>query len=422
MPAGSDLRERFPGIASIVRNGLFLTGTQWVETLLRAVYVLLIGRLLGPEEYGLWSYVMAAYAFAATSTILGSDFLLSSRLGKNGAQERDLVETTLAVRLALLVVASLVIVGLSLLEVRDGNVRWAFFLVVPAVLGRGTAFWGRPIFTGLEKTQRALQITLAFRSLEVIAGLVLLFLTRDILLLIALHSASWLLEAGFTLRSVRRLTSTITPRFHVDQLTLLWRVARSLGLTAVAVGGMTAAPVLLAKWLGSALAEIGQMGLAIQLAAFVLMACQSFLGASLPVLSRSVGRGDAKAERYAPLVATAIILVFGVLVALASIWGEELIVFLMGARFAEAGGYLAYAIAIAGLSVLPNGYWQLANMRERYWPGLLGALLGFLTIAIAAPAMFEGRGLTGLLTAALAGWFVRAVIIIAAAAGRKQAQ
>jgi hypothetical protein len=214
----------------------------------------------------------------------------------------------------------------------------------------------------------------------------------------------------------------IFPRFHADQLVVLWRAARSLGLTAIAVGGMTAAPVLLAKWLGSSLYEVGQMGLAIQLAAFALIASQSFLGAALPVLSRSVGRGDAKAERYAPLVAGVIVLAFSLLGVAAWFWGGGLITLLMGPEFSRAGRYLPYAIAIAGLSLLPNGYWQLANMRERYWPGLLGALAGAAIIAIAAPFMFERSGVIGLLIAVLAGWGIRAVIIIAAAGSGKASQ
>ena len=147
--------QRFPGVSSILRNGALLTGTQWAETGLRAVYALLIGRLLGPDLYGVWSLALATYAFAIGFTHFGLESLIPLRLGRDRAAS-GFLSTTLVVRFFLVIVATGVVAAQCLVFEPDPLARAALLIVLPALIGRGVVLWARAVFLGAEKSQVAL--------------------------------------------------------------------------------------------------------------------------------------------------------------------------------------------------------------------------------------------------------------------------
>lgn len=404
----------FPGVRSVLRNGLFLTGMNWAEAIFRAAYVFAIARFLGPSEYGVWSYVIAAYMLGVSASMLGLDIVVAGRLGRDPRGGSSLLETSLALRLVLLVVAAMAIGAVALLKGAEPKVAVGLAVSLGAIFGRGIAMWSRPVFLGLERAGTPLRITLLCRPLEVALGLVLLFLTRDVVVLLILHSSSWLLEGLLCLLRARRLSGFTAPRFHRDETWPLVRAGLPLGIAASCVAAMNAAPVLLASELGAPLNMVAQVGIVIQFATLGVLGMQGFVGAAAPVVSRAVERKDRRLSLYGLVVAVVSVVGFGLLALLARLVGEPIVTGVLGQTYLTAAQLLPWAFVIAGLSMLPSGFSQEQALGNRLRPGLLAGVAAVLVTLLLAPALWKAQGMEGLLAAVAVGWVARAAVLISA--------
>ena len=406
------IQWRFPGIVSILRNGTLLVGTQWAEAGLRGIYVLGIGRLLGPELYGMWSYTMASYTFAMAFTMYGFQTLVPVRLGRGSATASAFLGTTLVLQLVLLVVAASVYVAHALWIDDDFLAKTSLLLATPALIGRGLALWSRPVFLGLDKSEIAFRLTITLRLLEVMAGLVALWLGAGLFSLLAIHALSWMAEAILSLRAATRL---VPVQFHINgaELRSILREGAVLGITSTTVAFLSTAPLILTRYLIDDLAIVGQIGLATQIATLAVIAVQGLLSAALPVLSRNSARGDPRIVNYAILTALVAIAVFSPVIALAAAYGPELVSTIFGVQFTPAGELLAAALLVGALAVLPTGFWQILVVQNHRWPGVIAGGAGALSLILTLPPFVHAHGAFGALAAAALAWTIRILILIA---------
>ncbi|MGB3796776.1 MAG: oligosaccharide flippase family protein [Alteraurantiacibacter sp.] len=407
-------KTAFSGLRSILRNGLLLTGVNWAEALLRAAYVLIIARVLGPADYGVWSYVLATYMVAVMATALGMEVIITGRLGRDRENSSPLLETTLALRLSLLGIAAISLAAFALGNGEQPQIAFGLGLSLLAVFGRGLVMWARPVFVGMERSDIALRTTLVCRLGEVALGLVLLFITQSILFLIALHSLSWMVEGILAFLRARNLTGVSCPRYHRGEARPLIRQGLPIGIAMLGVAVLSAAPVLLARQQGAGLAQVAQLGIVIQFATLAVMVGQGFLGAAQPVLSRAIAREDKRLPRYGALVAVISATGFGILALIATYLGEFLIVGLLGPLYLTAAELLPWAFVIGGLSLLPTGFWQEQALRQHTRPGVFAAIASVACTIILVPPLYEARGLEGVLLAVAGGWTLRAAVLIGA--------
>ena len=406
--------KAFPGLRSVLRNGLFFAGRSWTEALLRAVYALLIARVLGPADYGLWSLVMTAYMLGVTGAAIGMDLLISARLGRDRDNARAFLETSLALRLLFLAIVALGVAVIAVLGGQSPEMAAALAIITAAIFGRGLSMWTRPVFQGMERGETSFLITFLCRLLEVVIGLILLFATRDVLALLVLHSVSWLIEALISFWRARRVFQFGAPRFHGGEVRPLLAAALPIGIAIACNAALHAAPILMASAAGATRIQIGQLGIVVQFAAFAVMGMQAFLLAVVPVLARAIEREDARAPAYGAIVAAMAMAGFGTLAVLAHVFGEPLIVQLLGDDYLMAARLLPWGFVIGGLSVLPNGFWQYQALGARTRPGIIAGVTGVALAIAIATALWSTWALEGVLLAVACGWLARALILIAA--------
>jgi len=403
-------RQRFPGVSSILRNGALLAGTQWGETGIRAVYAILIGRILGPDLYGTWSLALATYAFAIGFTYFGLESLVPLRLGRNKAAG-VFVGTTFVVRLGLVVIATICIAAYILTFENDIFSRTALLIVLPALVGRGVVLWARSVFIGLEKNKTAFRFAIGLRSIEIVTGLTFLWFGFGLYSLLVIHATTWLIEAAFSLIALSR---QMPLKIGLDRAEFdgFKRSGAVLGLEMVGLSTLVSMPIILTRYVSDDIETVGQIAMAMQVASLVVMAVQGVLNAALPVLSRASASGDPRLRYYGVLAAGGVLVVFGLTVAIASVAGPEVFALILGEGFRSAGALLTPALVAAGLMVAPLGVWQMLITQDRIWSGVFASWTGALVLILALPAMVQSYGPTGALVAAALGWSVRAVILV----------
>jgi O-antigen/teichoic acid export membrane protein len=409
------------GIRSIARNGVFLMGSTWIETVLHGLYVVAISHFLGPELYGAWAYAAAAYVFVLMLTQFGFDMLLPIRLGADRRNSAGFVGVTLTLRLGLLGFAATGLLLYAHVSEPAGPTRLALLLMIPALCGRGLALWSRIVFLGYERVGDYMKLAVAVRVVEVACGVVLLAAGSGLFAIIVLHSLAWVIEAAIGFGMVRRQLAPYRPVLDVGETVEQLRQGVVLGLATSLTGWLIAGPVILLRHVEGDLGRLGQFSLALQLAMIVVATAQAFLVAALPVLSRSVAREDPLLRNYGAIAALVTLVGFGAAAAVGFVLGPPLIAWVFGPEFARAGDLLGPCLLVGGLIVAPMGYAQLLILRGRRWPGVVASGIGGLVLIVSLPPAVDGWGLYGAVIATGFAWLARAIILMASATLRQAA-
>jgi O-antigen/teichoic acid export membrane protein len=407
------LRTR-PGIRSIVQNGSLLVGRTAFEFLARLVYLVVLARFLGPDAYGAWSYALAAYGLALGIASLGLETLVASHIGASREKGAVVIRTTVVLRLGLAMLAATVLAVFAVAAEAPGEVRTALIVAIPALLGRGMTVLAQSYFVAFEAVSAQFRVSFVLRLAEVAAGTAYLLLGGGVIGVIAIHSASWVLEALLSVRLVRRLPLAETVRLDSAVLARLLKEGAQLGLATACTAWLLAGPIILLRHESGDLAVTGQVALGLQIAAILMAGVQALMSAALPVLSRAVAAGDGRAVRYGPYVALIAIglAAIGGLIGFAV--GPWMIATLIGEPYALVGALFGPAILMVGAMVAPAGYEQAAIVVGRVWPMVLAGAMGAIAMSIVMPHSLAAFGAAGALVAAAAGWSLRAIVLIGA--------
>lgn len=399
------------GIRSIVRNGASLMGSNWIETALRAVYLVAITRYLGAELYGFWAYAMAAYGFLLGLTGFGLEVLLPIRLGRDRRDAAGILGVALSLRLGLLALAAVALAGYAVWGEPSGTARLAVLLVIPALCGRGVALWARTIFLGFERVGAYVRLAVTMRATEVALGVALLAAGSGLFPILALHSLVWVAEAVIGFRMVQIKLARCRPRLDADRAVELLREGAVLGLAALLTGWLLSGPLLLLRHVGGDLEIVGQFSLALQIAMILVASVQPFFATALPVLSRSHARDDPRVASYGRMTALAGLLLGATAATLGFAVGPPVMQFVFGSNFALAGELVGPCLLIGGLVLAPTGYMQVLIVRGWRWPGVLASGTGGLLLLFALPPAVAEWGAHGAVYATAASWLVRVAVL-----------
>ncbi len=404
------------GIRSILRNGGHLAGAAWIEIGLRTIYLLVITRMLGADQYGIWAYAIATYGLAVGLVSFGAEALLSRYLGANKSDAEIYLGNALTLRLSLQVLAAIGLVLFAFSAPPDGLTRTVLLLSVPAFLGRGLSIWARAVFVGFEQAPRHVRLTTGFRCLEVLCGITALMLNGGLVALILVHSLFWSLEglAGFL--QIRRALTPLKPRADRAILSDLVRQGAALGMAAALSAWMLAGPIVLMRHGADDLAMVGQVALALQFATLLVATAQPFMAAALPILSRSAKLGDPRVTTYGRTTFLTALTGATSLSVIAYLVGPSWIIWLIGPDFELAGRLLPLSALIAGFIVAPAGFSQYLLVRGYKWHGVVGSTIGALVLLAAFPMAAANYGAEAAMWAVLLAWTIRAIAIAATGA------
>ena len=399
------------GIRAIARNGLGATGMTAVETLVRAAYFVAITRLVGPEGYGLYSWALALYGFVLAGASLGFETLVPYGYGKGREAGDRQASALLGLRLLFAILAALGLTVYAQLAVPGEVEMIALLAVVPALVFRGTALLNRAIFTGRMEVARNLPQVLAARLVELSVGLALMANGFGIEVLLLLHWGCWALEALLSWRSLRSRSGVRVVLPSRTEAAPLVRRGLPIGALDLSSGFLMAAPLVLYEPLARDLAELGQVGVAVQLAGFVLAAGFAFLNSAVPVLAQSREAGDRRVAHYGGIVAAIALGTTALAWLLWQVLSAPLFALVFGNDYDLARLLTGWTVLLAGAVLLPHGFQQVLLLENRYRAAIAANLLACIMV-IGAFALHGARfGPVEAVQVVLAGWLLRAVVM-----------
>lgn len=407
------------GFRSIAANAGYLFAARSVTNLLRALYVVVLARALGPEIYGLLAYGQSWYGIFLPVTALGFAVVLAREAGVDAARSRVLAVRMITLRGPLTLLAAVLCAGIGWAANTEPTVRLLLYIFSLALVGRAVATIAEDIFAAFEISHLTLRQEAIFRPAEVGLGLAILAGGGGVVEVAALHAALHVVQGVWGMVLVRRHVA-------LRQETLMWQPLARLLTTGILAGfaGLLSAwllqgPLVLYAQSAGDKASIGHLALAMQALVLLCNLPWAIGRAALPVLSRASLRHDGSDVRYADAMlrlAFAFAAIFG-LAGMAM--GPWLVASVFGAGYAATGELLGPALWLLLPLTAATALNPLLMVRECYIAAGLSALAGAAAMTLAVPIFTTDMGPLGALAGAGGGLSVWAVCLLGLVARRK---
>ena len=332
------------GVASMARNLGYLLGGRAIYFLTRAIYVVILARVMGPQIYGLINYGMAWYLLFLPLTRLGLEMVLSREVGQDRIVGDRTAAVTLTLRIVSVVVVSVVYIVLSAWIEDDPATRLMVLVFSFALIGRSLALWTENVYTSYEINQYTFRQQAIFRPLEVVLCLLVIVIRQEALLVVVVHGLVWCLEAVYGLIIIRRHVFKLRLDSNLVALKRIFLQGVPLGVSMLLISLPSQGPLIFFRHIASAGESLGQLALAMQ--TFILLSYLPLAigSVALPVLSRSAAREDGKDRVYAETMLRFSLLLGGVLAIAGTAFGPWATVQIFGVRYAQAGSLIGPAL------------------------------------------------------------------------------
>jgi O-antigen/teichoic acid export membrane protein len=274
------------GKHKLFRNAAVLCVNQFVKFGARGIYILVLAHHLGPEIFGLLSYGHHWYLLFLPFSVLGMQSVLARELGRSHQPDMNIIQSSLALRLLLIVVTTL---GCGFAGVLQGQQQLELQLILIfclALAARSLSLWGNTICVSLEMVGPVLWIEPPWRLLEVLVGLALVLSGRGIIELAWLHVLSYWFEASIYFFVLRSRIGPVKPVYSWQQMKYLLRLGVPSGIALFAQSWLYQGPVIMLRWLNGFSSELGNVSLLMQSLSMLSMVPFMVNRALLPRLSR----------------------------------------------------------------------------------------------------------------------------------------
>ena len=403
---------KFQGIHSIAVNTLNLAGARFLTLVIRAVYIFIVAEHLGPALYGLYVYGTNWYLAFAPLAILGLQPVLGRMIGREREQVGAIASAGLAIRLVTTLVATTACIIVAWLVETDSTVRWVLAIFGIALFGRGFAIFANSTFVAIESAKYALRLDGTFRGLELLMGTLILLAGGGLLHLVALHAVIFWGQAVVGFLVMRRVIGGVGFNCSLSRVKQMVTAAIPLAVGALLINWQLQGPIILFRAVEGTAELLGQVGLAFQ--AFGVMAGipGALAAAALPVLSRSIARGDGKEQIFAD-VSIRVMLVGGTCVAYLAIGiGMPLLKLILGTTYHDAVPYIGWTFWLAIPWAVAHIGSQIAVAQNRLKAYTVVVAVGAAVGTTAIPLLTIHMGVPGVFLGAGSGLVVWAVVTL----------
>lgn len=386
-----------------MRNAGFLVAAKAVSKALRLFYVVVLVRYLGPELFGLFTYLQSWHLVFFSLALFGTGRLISKQIGGDPENAEQYAATGVALRFLTASVATLGCMAVALHSSIVGESVAILCLFALAVFARAMAMWAQNLFVAFEVTHLGLRQEAIYRTLEVILGLSVLALGGGLLEIVGIYALSWLLQTLSSWRLVYPNLVEFRMEWRCRELMAFVRIALPFMLFSISLAALLKGSIVTYKLALPTAEEFGQVALVMQVLIVFAVLPKSLASAALPVFSRWVAEGVGKRTGHVTNMLQVSIVSAAALAMVTTLVAPQVFPRVFGAGYVPAAsmvGPAMWLILPIGMAILLN---QLTTAHGRHWEGALAAALGavitLLTIFVTAPV----RGSDGLFLGIAAG-------------------
>ena len=403
------------GINSIAKNAFYLVGSQWVNIALRFCYVLFLARWLGPELYGIFNYTLSWYLVILPLAGLGLGVILGHEIPRNPDRQSDVLSGTFSLRVISSITCAMICAISGLILEKNPEARILLLVFSSALMGRSIATWTSSVFTAYEASQYAFMFRSLFRTMELIFSIVFIFFGGGVLGLSIIHALSWWLEGILSILWIKKSFSPMKFRVKEKELKSYFNRGLVLGIFSLSSTFILQGPLVLYRHISGLGEHLGQLALAMQ-ALTLIASLPGFLTAgALPALSRSILRGDGKAQFFTESMIR-ITIIAGTALGLSGLASFPWIIeTLFGPSYGEAGMLLGRILWLFIPLAVGTMITSIFQARGEYAVPTLFSLTGAAILLLAIYPMTSLAGQSGVIGAMGIALFIESAGLVKAA-------
>jgi O-antigen/teichoic acid export membrane protein len=360
----------------VARNALLKTGTQ-ATRLLSLSFVVVAARVIGPEEFGKFTFAYALATLLGAALDLGMHSILVRGIARARADTPAYWAAAVTLKLVLLAAAGAVFLLLPLATRRPFDTTAAAWLLGTAIALQSFIELAVCVFTGFERLEFELGTRVVEKIVLVSVGIAGLALGGRLLAVSGAFTVAAAVSLTLAVALVHRRFARLRWRWDAAGASALGRALGPVAAAFLLAFATTRLVPLLVALLAGDLAA-GYFGAAIRVLDVVMVLPIIVVAAVYPVLVR-LGPADPQFRRVVVHV-VGLLLMIGLPVALGFAYGADwLVVRVYGPRFGPAAAPLAVLGAAAALGYLSYflGFVLLALDRA-------GRLVGVTAASLAA--------------------------------------
>lgn len=408
------------GVRSVARNASAILSVRMLTRLMRALYIVILARYLGPEMFGLFAYGQSWYIAFLPLTALGLGPVLSREIGRDRGSGAKLVNTSISLKTISALVGAILCAVLGWITDPDAAARNLLMLFALALAGRSIALWAEEVFIAYESSRLVLRQNMIFRPAEIAIAIAVLVAGGDLMALAITHGLIWWLQAAAGLSLLHRRLVALRPRWSPSEVGHLLRAGLPICVAGVLGSWLMHGPLILFRHTAGTGSDLGQLAMAIQILTLTIILPASVAQAALPVMSRAVQRGDGKETRYLEgMGRLGVSLAVGAgLTALTVI--EPLFDLVLGSGYSVASELVTYVLWLLLPFSVAIASSQVLVARGHFTWTAPCALAGALVMTAATVPLASAHGAIGAVIALAAGLIVwaLALLVLVAREGR----
>jgi O-antigen/teichoic acid export membrane protein len=283
---GKSVSNQKSALNSILTNSSNIFFAKSLNLFLRIPYIFVIAKVLGPELYGLLVYGQSWYLALLPFSGLGLGSILAVSQSKRDDNARELASLVLAARIVSVSLLFLISITMALYLEAESTTMWLLVLFSFAILGKGASSWAINMFNALEHSKYELRIESIFRPLELLVGIGLVILTKNILLVALSHTLFICLQGYMSCRVLQSKLMPVRAKWEWQKLKSLIMSSSPMAISTPFNQLFLQGPVLLLKRVDAPLSMLGNFSLSMQ-AFMIINSLFTSVGLSaMPVLSR----------------------------------------------------------------------------------------------------------------------------------------
>jgi O-antigen/teichoic acid export membrane protein len=281
---------------TLTKNVFWLTLGQIGSRLLRAIIIIYAARALGAGEYGVFSYILGLAGFFTVFSDMGVNTLLMRDAASYPEERSKYFAASFWLKIALLFVASLLLIFVAPHFSKIGIAISLFSLVALMSVFDGLGEFFNSFLRGVEKMELDAFIMIAKNIVLIIVGFSLLTLSPNAQSLIISYSVSLGLGAILAAFFVRKQFLTIFRYFDLNLIKKIVSSAWPIAFSSVLGMFMINTDVVMLGWLRTA-QEIGYYSIGQRFVPVLLTLPNIFATAMFPILSRFAGQKEQQKEK-----------------------------------------------------------------------------------------------------------------------------
>ena len=356
---------------------------------------MVLARFFGTDLFGLLTHSQSWSLLFLNFTGLGIVQILGRVVGGDAKNAQDTINETLGLRISAIIITVPICLIWGYIANDSELSRWLIFWFSLSIIGRALSAWSDNFFTAHEENYKVLILTIVFRSMEIVAGLISIYLGGGIILIAVIHAASWVAQGIFGIILAFKRQKKLAPSFNTSKLLKLLKIALPLSFANGVCAWLINGPVVLYRHSGAHPNELGQFGLLMSLFGILSTLFLSMSISALPVISRAMTKNDASIHRFLSSAFRSTILIGTIIGLAALLLGEPIVTMIIGDSYfktAQWAGPIAIGIIPYGLASVSL---QVLSIRQQYKPLVFASSVTAITLAIALPALSAWFNFTG---------------------------